>query len=964
MATERIIIEVQARGIRTVNRNLNNLERSSRRSVSILQQLRNALVVVAAVRVIRRFTDLADSFTNLENRLRSTLGGLEAARAAQASLIRISLETRTGIDATGDAFARLALGAKDLGLSTETLLGVTRTLNQAIILSGATAQEARNAMIQLSQGIASGALRGDELRAVLEQLPLVARIIADEFDVPIGQLRRLGEEGLLTTDRLIQAFEAAGPRIEEAFGQTVVTIDQALTNLTTQFTVFLDEFSRASGVGQALASSLQSVADAFGFLAENIAIVNGALATLAAGAGLLALGRLAALIASLRTIQLAFLATAGATGILSQAVVFLTTVVRLLTIALLANPFTLVATAIALGVGAIVAYDSATTSLTEKIESQNQALEESNRLLQANEAISREVADRNINNLLAQQREIEQTLRESETIRNIRGTTVRSSTLTNEETAQLRGQLEEIKRQLQEFEAAARDAESAARLLGDATGNVFDDEQQQVLDRLNFELAQFGRSAREAAIAQALFKNELDVDDTSAFANEIRRLSGAIFDAAEAERERTRAAREAERLQRERRQTAQQLFSDNLTLSQQTIRIDAELAAVRRELVQITQDQATADAILAGERARLIDLAEQQIAPAALEFLESQKTLTERIADAEEEAITIKNELIRLEFEEAEATRLANVFLQEQIDLLKEREAAAGQAIVDRFFTSDANQRNLEQARQDLARARDVPGGITAEQEAAANRLLRRETVGASNAAMVYTEALKDLAAARQENAITAEEELRLARLARIELLESERTLGAGAERAFLNFIDDATDAATQTEQLLTNAFSQAEDALVEFVNTGKLSFDDLFRTIADGLIRLAIQQTFAGIGGFAGGQFGIGGPSSTGGIGGLVAGLLPAFQNGGQFTVGANSSLAALPGIDNRLVAFRARDGEEVTVTPRDQPVAGGVPITLVQNITTRDADSFKRTQSQLGARAVAGLNQARRRR
>ena len=91
----------------------------------------------------------------------------------------------------------------------------------------------------------------------------------------------------------------------------------------------------------------------------------------------------------------------------------------------------------------------------------------------------------------------------------------------------------------------------------------------------------------------------------------------------------------------------------------------------------------------------------------------------------------------------------------------------------------------------------------------------------------------------------------------------------------------------------------------------------------------------------------------------------LSGFHEGGAFTVGANTAIQALPGIDNRLVAFRARDGEDVTVTPKNTPgVASVGPTNIVFNVQTRDADSFVRSQSQLQNRMLAGIGQARRRR
>ena len=106
--------------------------------------------------------------------------------------------------------------------------------------------------------------------------------------------------------------------------------------------------------------------------------------------------------------------------------------------------------------------------------------------------------------------------------------------------------------------------------------------------------------------------------------------------------------------------------------------------------------------------------------------------------------------------------------------------------------------------------------------------------------------------------------------------------------------------------------------------------------------------------------------PSCAAGIGGLIAtGLAGFFHQGGGFTVGASNAAAKLPGVDNRLVAFGAQDGEEVSITPKNAPAGSGPMgnLTIVQNITTKDADSFKFSESQLASRAGAVISRARRR-
>src|SRR5690606_2602352 len=95
--------------------------------------------------------------------------GTENLTTVTSRLFDVANRTRSSFEGTANLYARVALATKELGIGQQELLTFTERVNQAIILSGASAQEAQAGLIQLSQGLASGALRGDELRSVLEQ---------------------------------------------------------------------------------------------------------------------------------------------------------------------------------------------------------------------------------------------------------------------------------------------------------------------------------------------------------------------------------------------------------------------------------------------------------------------------------------------------------------------------------------------------------------------------------------------------------------------------------------------------------------------------------------------------------------------------------------------------------------------------------------------------------------------------
>lgn len=253
--------------------------------------VRSAFTVAAVVLAVREAGKLADAYRAVQNRLGTVTTGQEELARVTGSLFEVSNDTRASFQATAEVYARTAAATKNLGISQDSLIGFTKSLNQAVAVSGATGAEARNGLIQFSQGLAAGALRGDELRSVLEQLPAVADVIAKQFNVTRGQLRRLGEEGKLTTEQIIEAFRRAAPELEQAFAKTVPTISGAfevLRNNVLKTIGALDATTGASAtVSQGillLAENFDAVAIAAGVLAVAVGLLTVSLTTLAAAA--------------------------------------------------------------------------------------------------------------------------------------------------------------------------------------------------------------------------------------------------------------------------------------------------------------------------------------------------------------------------------------------------------------------------------------------------------------------------------------------------------------------------------------------------------------------------------------------------------------------------------------------------------------------------------------------------------
>lgn len=217
----------------------------------------------------------ADAYANLEARIKLVTGEGAALTDAFNGVFDVALRTNSAIEGTGTLFTRIAQAGKDLGLSTaqasQQALQLTETINQAIQVSGGSAQSADAAVTQLIQALQSGVLRGEEFNSVMEQAPRLARALADGLGVTTGELRKLAEAGTLTSTTVINALQGQSAALQREFEQLPPTVGRALTTLSNEWTRYVGEVDRANGISRTAAEGIQA-------LARNLDSVGAALA--------------------------------------------------------------------------------------------------------------------------------------------------------------------------------------------------------------------------------------------------------------------------------------------------------------------------------------------------------------------------------------------------------------------------------------------------------------------------------------------------------------------------------------------------------------------------------------------------------------------------------------------------------------------------------------------------------------
>lgn len=217
---------------------------------------------LAAAFSVSQITQAADAYTNLTNRLKLVTDSSYALAAATDSVFQIAQRSRSELSATGDLYFKIAQNADRLKLSTQEVGKITETITQTLALSGASAGSSAAAILQFSQALASGAIRGDEFNSVAENAPALMDALARSLNVTKGELRALAADGRLTADILIKALQEQADEVGAAFAKTDSTIGQSFTRLGNATTVFIGQAAESTGASKAMAAAISSVADA------------------------------------------------------------------------------------------------------------------------------------------------------------------------------------------------------------------------------------------------------------------------------------------------------------------------------------------------------------------------------------------------------------------------------------------------------------------------------------------------------------------------------------------------------------------------------------------------------------------------------------------------------------------------------------------------------------------------------
>lgn len=251
------------------------------RSMASLSRVAASLTAYLSVSAVASY---AEAWTVLNNKLVNSIKAGETLAVVNQRVFDIAQNSRSSLDGIATLYSRLERAMRSAGLSGQELGQITTTISKAMTVSGATAAESEGALIQLSQALASGVLRGQEFNSMSEQAPALMKGLADSLGVSIGELRKMAGEGKLTTDVLLKAFREMAPTIEAEFANTTQTMSQSLQIASNNITKFFGENATVKTFTRIFNDSVVTISENLDYLTNILVIAAGVIGSRYAGA--------------------------------------------------------------------------------------------------------------------------------------------------------------------------------------------------------------------------------------------------------------------------------------------------------------------------------------------------------------------------------------------------------------------------------------------------------------------------------------------------------------------------------------------------------------------------------------------------------------------------------------------------------------------------------------------------------
>ncbi|HAW0535040.1 TPA: tape measure protein [Escherichia coli] len=244
------------------------IEHGAKRADNSISKLNTTISKLAAavnvgllMMAAKRFIEIADNVKLLRARVSRLSGSLVEAKANFSGILEISKRTGMKIEDTTKLWESLTSALSDSNATSGQILQLTETLQQIGRIGGSSSEEAANALRQLGQSINGGIVRAEEFNSILESMPELWRRVAGQMGISMGELRRRMLDGKLTAEDVVNAILKGSGEIEKEFNKLPTTTEQAMTELSTNFSLLLETIDQTLHVTELVGRGIKTLAD-------------------------------------------------------------------------------------------------------------------------------------------------------------------------------------------------------------------------------------------------------------------------------------------------------------------------------------------------------------------------------------------------------------------------------------------------------------------------------------------------------------------------------------------------------------------------------------------------------------------------------------------------------------------------------------------------------------------------------
>lgn len=224
------IVSATTTGVSKFKQLATSMKESSSSGNSLVGVLGKVAAAVGSVMGVKQIIGLSDTMSQTKARLDLMNDGLQSTKELQDRIFDSAQKSRGSYQDTADLVSKLGLNAKDAFENTAQIVDFAEQVNKQFVISGASAEETKNATLQLTQALSSGVLRGDELRSIFDQAPTLIQSIANYMGVPIGRIRDIAAEGQITAETVKNALLECADETNAKFASMPLTFSQLWTN--------------------------------------------------------------------------------------------------------------------------------------------------------------------------------------------------------------------------------------------------------------------------------------------------------------------------------------------------------------------------------------------------------------------------------------------------------------------------------------------------------------------------------------------------------------------------------------------------------------------------------------------------------------------------------------------------------------------------------------------------------------